>query len=141
MSAPAPAPAPVATRPFEAPGAEFWKYNQRLLKLDTAGRVHFTAEGKATYRPLLARWGFALENVKTREQFREVMLSVNALELEANDAALAEALEHPETTEAERQAVLALLGETAPVPQPAAPCSAAASTAAQVIAVDFRTRR
>jgi hypothetical protein len=131
------APAPTAAQPFETPGAEFWEYNQRLLKLDTAGRVHFTAEGKATYRPLLARWGFALENVKTREQFREVMLSVNALELEANDAALAEALEHPETTEAERQAVLALLGKTAPAPRATAPRRAAA----RVIAVDFRTRR
>jgi hypothetical protein len=62
---------------------------------------------------------------------------VNALELEANDAALAEALEHPETTEAERQAVLALLGKTAPAPRATAPRRAAA----RVIAVDFRTRR
>lgn len=126
MSAPAPA------RSFDAPSAEFWEFNRRLLKLDTDGRVHFTAEGRATYRPLLARWGYALENVRTREQFRDVMLEVNALELQANDAALRAALEHPETTDAERQAVLELLGESAP--------RAAAPPHAQVVAVDFSAR-
>lgn len=133
------------------PSAEFWDYNRRLLKLDAEDRIYFTAEGRRTYRPLLAKWGYALENVKTREQFRQVMLTVNAYELEENTTALREALEDPDTTPAEREMVLALLGQTADAPgaahepdashEPDVTHEPSTPAAAQVIAVDFRKAR
>lgn len=130
---------------FTSPSKEFWEYNQHLLKLDEADRVYFTAEGKRQYRPLLAKWGYALSNIKTREQFRQVMLQVNALELEENTAALREALNDPNTTEEERALVRQLLGEATPAPvtastKPSRPAKQAkrAKATGTVIQVDFR---
>jgi hypothetical protein len=133
--------------PYASPSPEFWEYNQHLLKLDEQDRVYFTKEGKSYYRPLLAKWGYALSNIKTREQFRQVMLQINALELEENTAALREALDDPATTEEERALVRQLLGESNPVPA-AAPAESATSKkrttgkrarrTGVVIEVDFR---
>ena len=80
-----------------------------LIGLD--GSLRFTAAGRAHYAPLLTKYGFALENVKTRERFCEVMEEVNAYELDENTCKLEDLFNDPRTNGVERELIRKVLGE------------------------------
>lgn len=67
-----------------------------------SGTLRFTAAGRAHYAPLLAKHGLSISNVKTIEQFRDVMAPVNAGELDENAKKMRRLLNDPSTTPEER---------------------------------------
>ena len=88
----------------------FWESQKGLLLVTTDGALHFTKAGRAEYAPLLARYGFALDNVTTLDRFREVMEPVNAGELAANTRQFEAYLNDPTLTPEERVIVRRVLG-------------------------------
>jgi hypothetical protein len=82
--------------------SDFWNAHKGLVLVGDDGAIGFTRTGRARYAPLLAKYGFALDNVKTVERFREVISHVNAGELEANTLELEKVLNDRLTSEAQR---------------------------------------
>ena len=74
------------------------------------GAMRFTRPGRARYAGLFARYGCALENVKTIQRFVELMSHINYCELKANTGQLKRILNDPATSEAERDVIRRALG-------------------------------
>lgn len=85
--------------------SDFWNAQKGLMLVGDDGAIRFTRTGRAKYAPLLARHGFALDNVKTIEGFVELMGRVNHRELEANTRELEKVMNDPATTEVEREVI------------------------------------
>jgi hypothetical protein len=85
--------------------SDFWNAQTGLMLVGNDGAIRFTRTGRTRYAPLLARYGFALDHVKTVERFREVMSHVNVGELEANTLELEKVLNDPLTSEVERELI------------------------------------
>jgi len=88
---------------------DFWQTQKGLLLVSESGALRFTAAGREHYAPLLAKYGFSISNVKTLEQFREVMGPVNAGELEENTKEMHRLLNDPNTTAEERAMIKRVL--------------------------------
>lgn len=88
---------------------DFWATQKGKLLVGETGELRFTAAGREFYAPLLAKYGFSISNVKTLEQFRDVMATVNAGELDENTQKLRRVLEDPNTSEEERAAIRRVL--------------------------------
>jgi hypothetical protein len=85
--------------------SDFWNAQKGLMLVGDDGAIRFTRTGRTRYAPLLARYGFALDHVKTVERFREVMSHVNAGELEANTLELEKVLNDPLISAVERELI------------------------------------
>jgi hypothetical protein len=84
---------------------DFWNAQKGLVVVGDDGAIRFTRTGRAKYAPLLARYGFALDNLKTVQRFIEIMSHVNVGELEANTRALDKVLNDPATSVVEREVI------------------------------------
>jgi hypothetical protein len=91
---------------------DFWAAYKGLVLVGLDGSVRFTAAGKTRFAPLLAKYGFALQNVLSTEDFCRVIGSVNAGELEENTLAFEKVLTDPATTPAERRLIERVLGRS-----------------------------
>lgn len=111
----------------------FWDANKRFLKIGTSGKVYYTDEGKAQFRPLFSRYGYSLENVQTLDDFRRVMRDINAHQLNENNDRLRQLLHDPATSDVERAAIAEILGVSAP-PAPPTPANV-------VMLSDWRQKR
>jgi hypothetical protein len=85
--------------------SDFWNEQKGLLLVGDPGAIRFTRTGRAKYAPLLARYGFALDNVKTIKKFEEHMSHVSYGELEANTRELEKVMNDPATSEVEREVI------------------------------------
>ena len=85
--------------------SDFWNAQKGLVLFGDDGAIGFTRTGRARYAPLLAKYGFALDNVKTVDQFLGAMSRVNAGELEANMLELEKVLNDPRTNADERELI------------------------------------
>jgi hypothetical protein len=85
--------------------SDFWNAQKGLMLVGDDGAIRFTRTGRAKYAPLLAKHGFALDNVKTIQKFAELMSNVNYGELEANTRELEQVMNDPTTGEAERELI------------------------------------
>ena len=92
----------------------FWKAHQGLVLVGLDGSLRFTRAGRTKFAPRLAKYGYALANVKTYERFSEVMSHVNAGELEANNREFERLLASPGTSVEEREMIRAILGTDGP---------------------------
>jgi hypothetical protein len=63
--------------------SDFWNSQKGLVLVGDDGAIRFTRTGRTRYAPLLAKYGFAIENVKTVERFRDVMGYINGGEPDA----------------------------------------------------------
>jgi hypothetical protein len=99
------------------PRKEFWDTQKKLLKIGTTGKIFYTEDGKKEYRPLFARYGYAIENVTTLEHFSRVIKDISAMQMEENNAELLRLLNDPLTPIEEREVVSSILG----IPVPALP--------------------
>lgn len=104
---------------------EFWDINKRLLKVGSTGKLYYTQEGKAEYRALFANHGFALENVTSLDEFRRVMKSITAGQMEDSNAQMLRLIHDPSTPELDRILLCKVLKMavpvlTAPAPLPSA---------------------
>jgi hypothetical protein len=90
--------------------ADFWNAYKGLVLVGSDGTVRFTAAGKTRLAPLLAKYGFALQNVLSTEDFCRVFGRVNAGEIEENTLAFEKVLTDPATSPAERQLIERILG-------------------------------
>ena len=95
---------------------DFWDAFKGLVLIDTRGGLHFSRTGYGRYAPLFAKYGFAVDAVKTIERFRAVLAHVNAGELEANTLELDRIRSDPATDEAERAWITRVLAEELPAP-------------------------
>jgi hypothetical protein len=95
---------------------EFWDVNKRLLKIGPSGKIYYTDEGKAEYRSLFSRHGYALENVATLEDFRRVMQNITASQMQQSNDELLRLIHDPTTSERERAVLAELLGIEPPAP-------------------------
>jgi hypothetical protein len=95
--------------------AEFWDTQKGLLLIGSDGSLRFTAAGKLRYAPLLAKYGFALQNISSAERFSQVMESVNAGELEENTQTFETLLCDPKTTAEEKALICRVLGRPEPL--------------------------
>jgi hypothetical protein len=84
---------------------EFWKYQKGLVLVGSDGEIVFTRAGRTRYASILAKYGFALGNVKSLERFQKVLSDVNAGELEANTIELEKIMDDPLTNEFERDLI------------------------------------
>ncbi len=91
---------------------DFWNVQTGLVLVGDDGTLRFTRTGRVRYAPLFARYGFALDHVKTVERFCEVLHHVNTGELEANTIALQKVLNDPLAGEFEREIVRRALPAT-----------------------------
>jgi hypothetical protein len=85
--------------------SDFWNAHKGLVLVGDDGAIAFTRTGRTRYAPLLAKYGFALDHVKTVERFCEVMSHVNVGELEANTLQLEKVLKDPFTSAVERELI------------------------------------
>ena len=91
---------------------EFWNAQAHRVILGSDGSLRFTAAGRAHFAPLLARYGFSITNITTAEAFREAMGPVLHGELDQNTRDMEALLEHPDTSDADREVLLKILGRT-----------------------------
>lgn len=91
---------------------EFWDTQANRVIVGSDGSLRFTAAGRAHFGPLLARYGYTLEQVTTVETFKSVLEPVLAGELERNTQEMEALLISPDTTEAEQDLLLKILGRT-----------------------------
>jgi hypothetical protein len=89
--------------------SDFWESQKGLVLIGNDGEIRFTRTGRARYAARFAKYGFALDNVKTVERFREVMGYVIVGELDANTLEFERLLNDPLTTEEERQLIRGVL--------------------------------
>lgn len=87
----------------------FWNIHRGLMLIGDDGSVRFTAAGRAKFAPLLARYGFALDNISTVERWVEVYGEVNAREMQSNTTQLEALLSDPSTTDEERDSIRRVL--------------------------------
>jgi hypothetical protein len=85
--------------------SDFWNAQKGLLLVGDDGAIRFTRTGRAKYAPLLARYGFALDNVKTIQKFEELMSHVSYGELEENTRELEKLMNDPATSDVEREVI------------------------------------
>ena len=89
---------------------DFWTAYKGLVLVGSDGTVRFTAAGRTRFAPLLAKYGFALQNVLSTEDFCRVFKNVNAGEIEENTLAFEKVLADPATSPAERRLIERILG-------------------------------
>jgi hypothetical protein len=96
--------------------AEFWNHQQGLMLIGTDGSLRFTPAGRARYAPLFAKYGLALQNVTTRDDFIDKMQLVQAgefdVKLAENTRQFEELLKDPSTSLEERALIRRVLGYT-----------------------------
>ncbi len=85
--------------------SEFWNAYKSHVLIGDDGALRFTRTGRTRYAPLLAKYGFALDQVRILERFLELMTYVNDKAFDANTRALQKAWSHPLTSEAERDLI------------------------------------
>jgi hypothetical protein len=88
---------------------EFWNAYKSDVLIGDAGAIRFTRTGRRRYAPLFAKYGFALDHVRTVERFFEVMGQVNAAELEENTLDLERAFQDPLMSAVERDLIRRVL--------------------------------
>jgi hypothetical protein len=84
---------------------EFWNAYNGVVVVATDGAIGFTRMGRTRYAPLFARYGFAIDQIKTLTRFLELTTYVNQQGYESNTRALKRALSHPATSEVERDLI------------------------------------
>jgi hypothetical protein len=92
--------------------SEFWVTQGHRVILGTDGSLRFTAVGREYFAPLLARYGFAINQITSVEAFKEAMGPVISGEVEQNTKVMEALLENPRATDADRQVLLKILGRT-----------------------------
>ena len=88
---------------------DFWETQKGLVLVGQDGTLRFTAAGRAKYAPLFAKHGFSISNVKTIEQFSQVLKPITAAQLDANTAELVRIMNDPSTSEEERASIQRVL--------------------------------
>jgi hypothetical protein len=84
---------------------DFWNAYKGLVLVGDDGTIAFTRMGRKRYAPLFAKYGFALDNVRTVDLFFHVMSRANAEELEANSLEFERVLNDPRTSAVERELI------------------------------------
>jgi hypothetical protein len=91
---------------------DFWKIHVGLVLVATDGTLRFTSAGRKHFAGRMAKFGFALQNIKTLARFAEVMSMVSEGELQANTQTFEQLLNSPATSREERAMIHRILGTT-----------------------------
>jgi hypothetical protein len=89
--------------------SDFWDAYKGIVLVGNDGAIRFTRAGRARYAPLLAKYGFAIDQVKRVERFRDVIGAVIDGEIEVNTHLLEKALHNPLTSAFEREFIRRVL--------------------------------